>query len=155
MADIEIVRGYAQELMAEHGLIGWKLEITRSVGYAGQTDFGARTIALSGPHTQNHTETEVEDTILHEIAHALVGYQAAHGPKWQAMARKLGATPKAHMTIEGPSLRETLAPWVGRCSAGHESPYRFFRKPKKRYGCRQCSPVWKPEHVLTYTKEEV
>lgn len=36
---------------------------------------------------------EMRDTILHEIAHAIAGFDAQHGPAWQAVARKIGAKP--------------------------------------------------------------
>ena len=35
------------------------------------------------------------DTILHEIAHAIAGVEAGHGPAWKAVAQRLGATPRA------------------------------------------------------------
>ena len=38
---------------------------------------------------------QVTDTILHEIAHALAGPGAGHGPAWKATASRLGATPKS------------------------------------------------------------
>jgi len=43
-----------------------------------------------------HASSEqLTDTILHEIAHALAGPAAKHGPAWKAIARRLGATPKS------------------------------------------------------------
>jgi predicted SprT family Zn-dependent metalloprotease len=154
MPEITATAQKARRLMDEHDLQGWRFAWSNNVtGAAGYTDFTRRTITLSKPHVQNHTAAEVDDTILHEIAHALAGYQAGHGPEWKQIARKLGAKPQPSFSPEGPSLRETLAPWVGRCPAGHESEYRYFRKPKTRRSCNVCDPKWNPDHILTYTKE--
>ena len=35
------------------------------------------------------------DTILHEIAHAIAGANAGHGPVWKAVAKRIGAAPRA------------------------------------------------------------
>ena len=35
------------------------------------------------------------DNLLHEIAHAIVGREAGHGPLWKVTARRIGATPRA------------------------------------------------------------
>lgn len=43
----------------------------------------------------NGPPDQVTDTILHEIAHALAGPAARHGPAWKSIARRLGATPKS------------------------------------------------------------
>ena len=39
-------------------------------------------------------EDVVRQTMLHEIAHALVGYEAAHGPVWKRKAAEIGYTGK-------------------------------------------------------------
>jgi hypothetical protein len=36
----------------------------------------------------------LRNTMLHEIAHAIAGHAAGHGPVWRAAARKVGATPE-------------------------------------------------------------
>lgn len=148
------IEAEAKRLLAENGLDDWSFQWSHNrTGYAGYTNCTTKTIVISKPHALNHSDAEVNDTIRHEIAHALAGYKAGHGPEWKILAQQLGAKPQQYMVIEGPGLRETLAPWVGRCPAGHESEYRYFRKPKKRRSCSTCDPRWNPDHQLTYTKE--
>jgi len=87
-----------KEKMAMHGLRGWKGTIsdkmTRAAGYC---KYRSKTISISGHWLNNpkFTDEHVLDTILHEIAHALVGYEAKHGPVWKAKASEIGATPKS------------------------------------------------------------
>lgn len=42
---------------------------------------------LMAPQT---TEYDVRNTILHELAHAMVGHEAKHGPEWKRVARMIG-----------------------------------------------------------------
>ena len=48
-------------------------------------------------HGEKSGGAEIRDTVLHEIAHALVGPEARHGPEWKAIAKRLGATPRANV----------------------------------------------------------
>ena len=64
-----------------------------------------------------HSDDEVLDTILHEIAHALVGPQHGHDAVWRAKAREIGCTGERCVSSDSPRVP---GDWVGRCSAGHE-----------------------------------
>ena len=142
----------ARSLMAQH-LTGWTFKWDRAVMRLGQCVYRTKTISLSLPLTEASDEAVVRNTILHEIAHALAGPTAKHGPDWKRIAVRLGANPKS-ATSEGGSVME-LAPWVGTCPAGHVSPRRFFRKPRAIYSCSQCAPDWKAENIIQYRKVAV
>jgi predicted SprT family Zn-dependent metalloprotease len=60
----------------------------------GMCHYRKREIQLSRVLTEVVSEAEVEDTILHEIAHALTP-GCGHGRMWKMMARALGANPKS------------------------------------------------------------
>jgi hypothetical protein len=77
-------------------LLGWALqEDHRAYARHGITWCGRRTIGLStwvwelngsdNPHSL--------DTLRHEAAHAIAGYEAGHGPVWRRWAVRLGAQP--------------------------------------------------------------
>jgi predicted SprT family Zn-dependent metalloprotease len=51
-------------------------------------------IRISREHIMRGGDEEVLDTIKHEVAHAIAGYSAKHGPIWQRIAIALGASPK-------------------------------------------------------------
>ena len=87
----------AAELFEQHGLAarGWLLEFRSYAHRLGCCSSRKRVIALNDYYAENNTEPPVIDTLLHEIAHALVGASHGHGPIWKAMARKLGCTPEA------------------------------------------------------------
>lgn len=89
------VAALARGLMDQHGLADWAFAFNESDRTLGQCRYRERAIRISRAHALEGKEDDLRDTILHEIAHALAGPQAGHGPRWQATARRLGATPMA------------------------------------------------------------
>ena len=84
------------ESLAKWELIGWKVKINNRLTRAlGRCCFTTRTIELQGRYVKDNTVAQVTDTILHEIAHALAGPSAGHGPEWKMWAVRVGATPEA------------------------------------------------------------
>lgn len=85
----------ARALMDEHGLEAWAFRFSAAERRLGECREREKVIRLSRRHAVHGDPGEVTDTILHEIAHALAGAEARHGPAWKAVAKRLGATPKA------------------------------------------------------------
>ena len=54
--------GMAEELLEEHGLAGWRVQLDSAKRRAGVCRFTDRVIGLSGPITELHSEAEVIDT---------------------------------------------------------------------------------------------
>ena len=85
----------ARDLMDRHGLTDWTFRFSaarRTIGLCMEKE---RVIQLGRHHAANDPPLQVTDTILHEIAHALAGTAARHGPAWRRIALSIGATPKA------------------------------------------------------------
>lgn len=137
----------ARALLDEHGLRDWRVALDRAKTRAGVTVFGTRTISLSAPLTRVHTEDEVRQTILHEIAHALVGPVHGHDEVWKAKARELGTSDARCLAASG-ATRE-LAPFIGICSQGHE--VRRHRRPTRLVSCTLCAPRFDPAHLFEWT----
>ncbi len=85
----------ARGLMDEHGLADWTLAFVESGRRLGDCNFRDRVIRIGRAHALDDGEEQTRDTVLHEIAHAIAGPEAGHGPLWKAIARRIGATPKA------------------------------------------------------------
>ena len=90
---------------------------------------------------------EALDTVLHEAAHALAGHQAAHGPRWQAMARQLGASDSrcnqdAELAKKSPKAQRTPK-WSWTCpTCGCEDTR--LRRPSRSAShvhCRGGDPI--------------
>lgn len=136
----------ARELMNQHGLQHWSVGLDRAKTRAGATHFGRHRITLSGPLTRAHDEAFVRDTILHEIAHALVGPRHGHDRVWKSMAREIGASDSRCFVSEA---AKELAPFIGTCPAGHE--VRRHKRPTRLVSCTQCSSSFDRAHLFEWT----
>ena len=72
------------ELLRQHGLDGWTLAFDGAKRRAGVCRYDVRVIGLSAPLTRLHARDEVRETVLHEVAHALVGPRHGHDAVWVA-----------------------------------------------------------------------
>ena len=136
----------ARRLMAEHGLTGWTVVADRAKTRAGVCRFGTRQIGLSRPLTELHSEDEVRDTILHEIAHALVGPEHGHDRVWRAKARAIGSSGERCLSSESPRLP---GDWQGTCPAGHE--ITRHKAPTRVLTCGRCSKKFDVRHLVRWT----
>ena len=121
----------------QHGLSDWSCVLNGSRRCLGVSDQLRKRIELSRHYVEHSAEEHILDTILHEIAHALVGVEHGHDAIWRAKARQIGATPLAKCSAEGidiPGLYEAEC----RCGQKH----RLYRKPKAccTYICRCGEP---------------
>jgi predicted SprT family Zn-dependent metalloprotease len=148
LGDMEITPALAlgRRLLREHGLEHWHVTTDRAKTRAGVCRFAARTISLSAPLTRLHDEVEVRDTILHEIAHALVGPAHGHDDVWRAKAMAIGCSGQRTVSTEAPSVE---GPWRGECSQGHH--YTRHRRPGRVMSCLTCSPEFDAAALLTWT----
>jgi predicted SprT family Zn-dependent metalloprotease len=136
----------ARRLLDGHGLGEWTVGLDRAKTRAGATHFGKRRITLSGPLTRLHDEDLVRDTILHEIAHALVGPSHGHDAVWKAKAREIGASDSRCFSSEA---AKSLAPFVGTCSGGHV--VRRHKRPTRLVTCAECSSRFDLAHLFEWT----
>lgn len=90
--DLMTAQTKALEAMAQHGLTksGWTFSFDRATSRLGQTNFTKKKITISKHFTSAATEEQFEQTLLHEIAHALLPPFAKHGPVWKQTARAIG-----------------------------------------------------------------
>ncbi len=143
--EIDGARTLAEHLLREHGLSSWRLVFDRAKTRAGVCRFHQREIGLSGPLTQLHSADAVRDTILHEIAHALVGPTHQHDAVWRAKAAELGCSTKACLPPDAPRV---AAPWVGTCPAGHR--VGRHRRPERLASCRRCCRGFDPDYLFRW-----
>ncbi|WP_127573721.1 SprT-like domain-containing protein [Georgenia faecalis] len=143
--DLSETRQLGAALMAEHGLSGWLLDFDDAKVRAGVCRFSRRAISLSRPLTMLYTAEQVRETILHEIAHALVGPRHGHDDTWRAVAQRIGSTGERCVAPEAP---RTPAPWLGTCPAGHT--VTRHRQPSRPGSCTRCRPGFDPDALFTW-----
>jgi hypothetical protein len=100
--DLTVVERTAKRLMTQHGLIskGWVFGFDRATRRLGATHFRTKKITLSKHMAAVADEAKVVDTILHEIAHALLPPNEKHGKRWKTLAKALGSS--GTVTTENP-----------------------------------------------------
>ena len=90
----------ARALMDAHGLEEWTLRFGAAQRSLGACLEQLKIIEIARWHAARSEPRQVTDPILHEIAHAIAGVNAGHGPAWKAVARRIGATPRARAEEE-------------------------------------------------------
>lgn len=150
MADLDRVRVWAETLIVHHLDTSWSFGFDHAKRRAGQCDYGNKRITVSRYLAARFDDHEIQQVLLHEVAHALAGHAAAHGPTWKRIARELGYL--GGTTHNGETAVE-LAPWVGECPAGHVT-YRH-RRPSRATSCARCSRSFDAKYLLTWTQREI
>jgi hypothetical protein len=90
-AKLEQVESLGRSLMAEHQLEHYRFKFSYGWTYKGMCRYNS-SIILALNYVLRAEMHEIRNTILHEIAHAIVGPQAGHRLEWQLKARELGVT---------------------------------------------------------------
>jgi predicted SprT family Zn-dependent metalloprotease len=117
-ARMEALLQQAVKLMALHGLKKWRFKFDDSTRRAGCCNYRDRVISISFDLARSGSDEDIRDTILHEIAHALVGRKHNHDEVWQAKAKAIGcsgerthnlqfALPRYHVTCENRCWKHT------------------------------------------------
>ncbi|MCE9563097.1 MAG: SprT-like domain-containing protein [Planctomycetes bacterium] len=136
------MRELARRLLDEHGLTAWEFGFNSNVRRAGVCFYPHRKepgrIELSIHFAERNSDEDVLDTILHELAHALVGPGHGHDAVWRAKCRQIGAKPEA---CYGDEVEMPRGRWRATC-AGCVSEYNRHRRPPQAEGwhCRSCGP---------------
>ncbi|MGN6753177.1 MAG: SprT-like domain-containing protein [Intrasporangium sp.] len=149
--DLSEALSLARELVRAHRLDGWTVGLDRAKARAAACHFRDRRITLSSHLTALHEQDEVRDSILHEIAHALVGPRHGHDEVWRATAIAIGST-GSRCVEGGPAVSGN---WWGTCRAGHHTTRH--RRPERVMTCARCSSTFDVRYLLawTYRGEEV
>jgi len=144
--DLDDAARLGRRLLDRHGLRDWSIVFDRAKRRAGICRPGRKEIGLSAPLTSIHPEAEVRDTILHEIAHALVGVRHGHDAVWRATALRIGCNGARCSSEDAPTIP---GDWVGTCPAGHR--LTRHRRPQRPAACRTCSSSFDVAHLLSWT----
>lgn len=105
----------ARKTLKRLGIHGWSVKLDNSHRVAGRCYHEIKTIVLSRRFINHPTCSmeEIENTILHEIAHAIAGYKEHHGPEWKRIARMIGCTGDRCTKIQ---FDERIPKYVLRCT---------------------------------------
>lgn len=147
----------ARKMMNEHGLGHVPFEFGRARKTLGICWFNKHTgavtkITLSRHFAEVLPEEELRDVMLHEIAHALAGMEANHGPEWKKIALSLGHTGDRCATPSVMPQASQEHAWHGHCPVcGKVS--KMHRAPGRVKSCGRCVPKkFSPRHIIVWSK---
>jgi len=148
--DLYEARKLAIELMDKHELLlsGWYLSFDNAKRRFGCCNYGLKQISLSKHLVSLNAEADVKNTILHEIAHALVGFKHHHDWVWKTKAMEIGCTGDRCYSSKNVATPE--AKYLLVCPNGHT--VKRYKKPKgaKRFSCLKCCPEFNEKYLLTW-----
>ena len=131
--DLKQLKEIALRELRKHGLHGWTFGLAGTGRRLGACKYRLRRIEIAEYYARNSPPETVLDTLLHELAHALAGPAAKHGPAWKAVALRLGATPRAcessHQAVVKPGDWQASCPSCGKT-------FHLYRRPRNPGGYR-------------------
>lgn len=132
-----VVKGHSYNLYS----LGWSFSgFDKSVRRLGVCKTRRKLIGLSERMTMLRTAEEVENTIVHEIAHALdteIRGHSNHDWHWQSVAREIGHTGE-RLSEVSEEVRQNAYNWLGVCPT-HGVIGGWVRKPSNSgFRCRRC-----------------
>ncbi len=131
-------------LLKQHGLNEWGFTWDHAKTRFGSCDHSRKEITLSKFLTSKREIHEVRNTILHEIAHALVGHRNGHNKMWRAKALEIGC--------DGQRCSNDVivqASFKGACPNCRTEIHRHRRK---RVSCSKCDSRFNPKYLFTWER---
>ena len=137
------------QLLQEHedksGLaLGWQFGFDLAPARGGMCRHTEKQITLSVTYCLKASEAEILDSILHEIAHAIVGPGHGHDAVWKAAAQRIGCTAKRSHRVQ-----HTIPRWRGQCGCGKQWKRQRLTQRSRTGLCPACGDKiqWKREGV--------
>lgn len=131
---------FATAKFQEYGLVAggwtWKWN-SRLKTTSGTTDYKTKCISLAPIYVSKASDTDVQNTILHEIAHALTpGHK--HDAVWKSKAKSIGCNGDRCHNVD---VRTKPIKFLLRCPTGCTSVPSLTNKRKKDYKCDLCKEI--------------
>lgn len=135
----------------------WRVVFINTKNILGQCSSKTHEIRLSTVYVDHNEADSIEQTVLHEIAHALHGpvfkngREKAHGPRWQRIARSIGVkAPKASKKVDMPPPRYVATcPVCAKVIGERHILLAAARTWRSR--CHSATVVWTDRHSRTGT----
>ena len=145
----------ATKLLQEHGLRqrGWVIDIDNAKSRFGCCNYTKKEISLSKPLIEANDYVQVVDTILHEIAHALVGHGHGHDSVWKAKCVEIGCKPERCFSDKDTVLIAGKYKAIcGGCGKTHTRHKRVPRGRRTACHCQNHIKDWNKKELLQYKK---
>ena len=119
---------------------GWQFGFDLAPSRGGVRKYKEKQLSLSITYCLKASRAEITDTVLHEIAHAIVGPRHGHDAVWKAAAARIGCTAeRCHQ------VKHTLPRWHGRCGCEKKWERQRLTRRTRTWICATCKDkiIWK------------
>lgn len=139
---LDSIAKQADKLIEQHNLADWRFRFDSANRRGGLCSYSEKMISLSEQYCLHAQDDEIIDTILHEIAHALVGPEHGHDKVWQSKAKEIGCSgERTHNSIFTPPNYIMTCQHCGWFTGRHK---------RRRLICKECQT---PVNYEVYTPE--
>lgn len=123
---------------------GWNFSFDLAPTRAGICRYEEKQISLSVTYCLKASKKEIINTILHEIAHAIVGPKHGHDSVWKAVAQQIGCTAERCHRVQ-----HTTPRWFGQCGCGKQWTRQRLTQRARTGLCPTCGDKigWKREGI--------
>lgn len=135
--EVRAVSQMARTYLNSVGLTAWHFRFNSNKRRLGVCKYRSRTIELS-VHVLPLGWAQIEDTIKHEAAHALVGPGHHHNSVWARKARELGAKPERCVNLSAIGGHLVEPRFIQYCINGCWETKRHKRKLRAELRCKRC-----------------
>lgn len=148
--ELQKARLLALSHMKEHELLkkGWRFNFDNGKRRFGYCNYVKKIISLSKYLTKLNDLYEVEDTIKHEVAHALAGRGTGHGRVWRAHALAIGCSANR---CYGDDVRTPKHTWEGTCP-NCKRVIKRHRKKKSLACGKCCGKIYNPDYLFVWKR---
>ena len=127
---LEKIANYADKQLDKHGLSSWRFRYDYAAGRSGLCSYENNTISMPEQFCLKSDQEEIKNTLLHEIAHALVGRKHGHDAIWRAKALEIGCDgERTHAKLFVPPN------FIVRCK---NCGWHIGRNQRRKHICRIC-----------------
>jgi len=131
-------------LIKEHKLIAWDFGFDNAVRRFGYCNWKERKISLSKVLVELNPIEQVQNTILHEIAHALAPLGSGHNEVWRKIAISIGDD--GGRLYDNAIVKTPPKRYIATCPNGHTA----LRNKKGKISCGKCSPKFNKKYLFKY-----
>lgn len=148
--DLAEARELALQLMKKHGLeYRWRFDFDNAKRRLGACHHEYNCITLSKHLVLLNDIDVVRNTILHEIAHALVDPKYGHNWVWRQKALEIGCD--GNRCYSSKKVNGVPKNVVAKCTyCGYE--YKRLRMPSRKKSCGKCDNVFNEKYLLEFKR---
>jgi predicted SprT family Zn-dependent metalloprotease len=138
--NLQDAKNLAIELLEKHDLLssGWYFEFDNAKRRFGCCNYTQKRITLSKNLVGLNDEARVKNTILHEIAHALVGRRHGHDYVWRRKAIEIGCDGRRCYSSD--KVVKPQSKYIAECSGCGKVHNRHKMTRSLKYGSSSCGP---------------